>query len=256
MKIALITGATSGIGEAIARRFAQEKFALILTGRRNDRLETIRKDLVYHYDTKVHTLCFDVRDYQQVEMAINSLPDEWKTIDILVNNAGLAAGLDPIHTASLSDWEQMIDTNIKGLLYVTRVVSPGMVARKSGHIINIGSIAGKTIYPNGSVYCATKHAVKALSAGMRMDFLPYGIRVTEVCPGAVDTEFSLVRFKGDQQRADKVYQGFTPLIAEDIAEAVFYAISQPPHVNIQDLLIMPTAQADVTMIHRSEPSQL
>jgi len=168
----------------------------------------------------------------------------------LVNNAGLAAGFDPIHTASLTDWEQMIDTNIKGLLYVTRVVSPAMVARKSGHIINIGSMAGKAVYPNGSVYCATKHAVKALNTGMRMDLLPYGIRVTEICPGAVDTEFSLVRFKGDQQRADKVYQGFTPLYAEDIAESAYFAVSQPPHVNIQDVLIMPTAQADPTMIHR------
>jgi NADP-dependent 3-hydroxy acid dehydrogenase YdfG len=250
MKTALITGATSGIGKAIALRLAKEKYNLILTGRRNERLEELKKEIELENEVKVLTLCFDVRVYEQVEKAINALSDEWKSIDILVNNAGLAAGFDPIHKASLSDWEQMIDTNIKGLLYVTRVVSPGMVARKSGHIINLGSIAGKTVYPNGSVYCATKHAVKALSEGMRMDFLPYGIRVTEICPGAVDTEFSLVRFKGDQQRADLVYKGFTPLVAEDIAEAVFFAVSQPPHVNIQDLLIMPTAQADVTMIHR------
>ena len=250
MKTAFITGATSGIGKAIAQRLAKEKFALILTGRREERLEALKKEIERDYGAKVHTLCFDVRVYSQVEAAVNSLPDEWKTIDVLVNNAGLAAGLDPIHTGSLSDWEQMIDTNIKGLLYVTRVISPDMVARKSGHIINIGSISGKTVYPNGVVYCATKHAVKALSEGMRMDFLPYGIRVTEVCPGAVETEFSLVRFKGDQQRADQVYRGFTPLEADDIAEAVFYAISQPPHITIQELLIMPTAQAGVTMIHK------
>jgi NADP-dependent 3-hydroxy acid dehydrogenase YdfG len=250
MKTALITGATSGIGKAIALRLAKENYALILTGRRNERLEALKKEIERDFETKVYTLCFDVREYDQVEKAINSLPGEWQAIEILVNNAGLAAGLDPIHTGSLDDWDRMIDTNIKGLLYVTRVVSPGMVARKSGHIINIGSIAGKTMYPNGTVYCATKHAVKALNTGMRMDFLPYGIRVTEICPGAVETEFSLVRFKGDQQRADNVYRGFTPLVAEDIAEAAYYAISQPPHVTIQDVLVMATAQADATMIHR------
>ena len=253
MGTAFITGATSGIGKAIALRLARERYGLILTGRRHERLEALKKEIELACETKVHTLCFDVRIYDQVEKAFNALPDEFQPIDVLVNNAGLAAGLDPIHTGSLNDWEQMIDTNIKGLLYVTRVVSPGMVARQSGHIVNIGSIAGKTVYPNGAVYCATKHAVKALSEGMRMDLLPYGIRVTEVCPGAVDTEFSLVRFKGDQQRADKVYQGFTPLVAADIAETVYFAVSQPPHVNIQDVLIMPTAQADVTMIHRKQP---
>jgi NADP-dependent 3-hydroxy acid dehydrogenase YdfG len=250
MKTALITGATSGIGKAIALRLAKEKFALILTGRRKERLELIKADIERDHETKVRTLCFDVREYGQVETAINSLPEEWKNIDVLVNNAGLAAGLDPIHSASLSDWDEMIDTNIKGLLYVTRVVSPGMVARKSGHIINLGSISGKMVYPNGAVYCASKHAVKALTEGMRMDFLPYGIRVTEIGPGAVETEFSLVRFKGDQQRADKVYSGFTPLVANEIAEAVYFAVSQPPHINIQDMLIMPTAQANATMIHR------
>jgi len=250
MKTAFITGATSGIGRAVALRLAKEDFALILTGRRNERLTALKKELELNYDAKVLTLCFDVRVYKQVERAIDSLPDEWKTIDVLINNAGLAAGADPIHTASISDWEQMIDTNIKGLLYVTRLIAPGMVARKSGHIINIGSIAGRMVYPNGSVYCATKHAVRALNEGMRMDFLPYGIRVTEVAPGAVETEFSMVRFKGDKQRADQVYQGFTPLVAEDIAEAIFCAMMQPPHVNIQDILIMPTAQANSSMIHR------
>ena len=247
---AFITGATSGIGKAVALRLAKENFALVLTGRRNERLEELKKELELTYNAKVFTLCFDVRKYEQVEKAFNSLPDEWKTIDVLVNNAGLAAGLDPLHSAPISDWDQMIDTNIKGLLYVTRVISPGMVARKSGHIINLGSIAGRTVYPNGAVYCATKHAVKALNEGMRMDFLPYGIRVTEVSPGAVETEFSIVRFKGDKQRADQVYHGFTPLVAEDIAEAICCAIKQPPHVNIQDMLIMPTAQANASMIHR------
>jgi NADP-dependent 3-hydroxy acid dehydrogenase YdfG len=251
MVTAFITGATSGIGKAIARRLAKEKFALILTGRRSDRLEVLKKEIEHDYGAKVHTLCFDVQDYNQVASAVNSLPDEWKTVDVLVNNAGLSVGLEPIHTAEINDWERMIDTNIKGLLYVTRVISPGMVARKSGHIINLGSIAGRTVYPNGVVYCATKHAVKAINEGMRMDFLPYGIRVTEVGPGATETEFSLVRFKGDQQRADKVYEGFSPLVAEDIAEAVYFAVSQPPHVNIQDVLIMPTAQVNPVMIHRT-----
>jgi NADP-dependent 3-hydroxy acid dehydrogenase YdfG len=250
MKTAFITGATAGIGKAIAHRLAKENYALILTGRRAERLVALKEELERNYQTKALALCFDVRIFDQVEKAVASLPDEWRTIDVLVNNAGLAAGLDHIHTASPSDWDQMIDTNIKGLLYVTRVVAPGMIARKSGHIINLGSIAGRSNYPKGSVYCATKHAVKVLSEGMRMDFLPFGIRVTEISPGAVETEFSLVRFKGDKERADKVYEGFTPLVAEDIAEAVYYALSQPPHINIQDVLIMPTAQASPTIIHR------
>jgi NADP-dependent 3-hydroxy acid dehydrogenase YdfG len=250
MKIAFITGATSGIGKAIAVRLAKENYSLILTGRRAERLVELKEELESQYNVKVLILCFDVRIFEHVEKAAASLPDEWKSIDILVNNAGLAAGLDPIHSALVSDWDQMIDTNIKGLLYVTRVIAPGMLDRKSGHIINLGSIAGRANYPSGSVYCATKHAVKVLSEGMRMDFLPYGVRVTEIAPGAVDTEFSLVRFKGDKQRADLVYKGFTPLVAEDIAEAVFCAISQPAHINLQEILIMPTAQASPTLIHR------
>jgi len=250
MKTAFITGATSGIGKAIALRLAKENYALILTGRRAERLVTLKEELERLYHVDVLTLCFDVRIFDQVEAAVASLPDKWKTIDILVNNAGLAAGLDPIHSALVSDWDEMIDTNIKGLLYVTRVIAPGMLARKSGHIINLGSIAGRTNYPSGSVYCATKHAVKILSEGMRMDFLPYGIRVTEIAPGAVETEFSIVRFKGDKQRADQVYKGYTPLVAEDIAETVYYAISQPPHINIQEVLIMPTAQASPTLFHK------
>jgi NADP-dependent 3-hydroxy acid dehydrogenase YdfG len=250
-KIALITGATSGLGKAIALRLAKEGYDVIITGRRKDRLEELEREIEIKYESKVYSLCFDVRVYNEVEKAITSLPEEWKEIDILVNNAGLAVGLDPIQQGVIDDWERMIDTNIKGLLYVTRVVSPGMVARKSGHIVNLGSIAGKGVYPNGAVYCATKHAVDALSQGMRMDMLPYGIRVTQVCPGAVNTEFSLVRFKGNQDRADLVYDGYDALTAENIADAVFYAVSQPPHVDIQDMLVMPTAQANGSMFHKN-----
>jgi len=250
MKTALITGATSGIGKAIALRLAKEKYRLILTGRRMERLTELKSKIEEKYDSQVYTLCFDIRVYAEVEKAINELPAEWNKIDILINNAGLAVGLAPLHLGVVDDWERMIDTNIKGILYITRMVSPGMVARKSGHIINIGSIAGKNVYPNGVVYAATKHAVDALSKGMRMDFLPYGIRVTQICPGAVETEFSLVRFKGDQERAGKVYEGYQSLLADDIAEAVHYAIMQPGHIDIQDLLIMPTAQANATMFHK------
>lgn len=249
-KIALVTGATAGLGKAIAVKLTKEGYDVIITGRRKERLEELEKELSVKYESRVLALNFDVKVYEEVEKAINSLPEEWKQIDILVNNAGLAVGLSPIHEGEVDDWERMIDTNVKGLLYVTRVVSPIMVARKSGHIINIGSIAGKGVYPNGAVYCATKHAVDALSQGMRMDFLPYKIRVTQVCPGAVETEFSLVRFKGDQSRADQVYAGYENLIAEDIAESVYFAVSQPPHVDIQDLLVMPTAQATGNMFHK------
>ncbi|MDR1716726.1 MAG: SDR family NAD(P)-dependent oxidoreductase [Prevotella sp.] len=250
-KIALITGATSGLGRAIALRLAKEGYDVIITGRRKDRLEELEREIEIKYESKVYSLCFDVRLYKEVEKAITDLPEEWKAIDILVNNAGLAVGLDPIQQGVIDDWERMIDTNIKGLLYVTRVVSPGMVSRKSGHIVNLGSIAGKGVYPNGAVYCATKHAVDALSQGMRMDMLPYNIRVTQVCPGAVNTEFSLVRFKGNQDRADLVYDGYDALTAENIADAVFYAVSQPPHVDIQDILVMPTAQANGSMFHKN-----
>ena len=249
-KIALVTGATSGLGRAIALRLAKEGYNVIIAGRRRERLEELEKEIEVKYESKVYSLCFDVRIYDQVEKAIEGLPDEWKNIDILVNNAGLAVGLAPIQEGEVDDWERMIDTNVKGLLYVTRIVSPIMVARKSGHIVNIGSVAGKSVYPNGAVYCATKYAVNALHQGMRMDLLPYNIRVTQVCPGAVDTEFSLVRFKGDQQRADQVYEGFDNLVADDIAEAVSFAVSQPAHVNIQDMLVMPTAQATGNMFYK------
>lgn len=249
-KIALITGATSGIGKAIAAKLAKEGYNIIITGRRLERLNEISNILEKQYQTKVLTRSFDVRKYQEVEKNLGNLPQEWKNIDILVNNAGLAVGLNPIHQGVVDDWERMIDTNIKGLLYVTRVISPNMVERKSGHIINIGSIAGKDVYTNGNVYCATKHAVDALTKGMKLDLLPYNIRVTQVCPGAVETEFSLVRFKGDQERADKVYEGFTPLSADDIANAVYYAVSQPPHVDVQDILVLCAAQANGSQFHK------
>lgn len=249
-KIALVTGATSGLGKAIALRLIKEGYNVIITGRRKEKLEELEKSIGIKYEAKVLSLVFDVREYAQVEKAITGLPEDWNQIDVLVNNAGLAVGLDPIFKGEVDDWERMIDTNVKGLLYVTRVVSPSMVSRKSGHIVNIGSIAGKGVYPNGAVYCATKYAVDALSQGMRMDMLPYGIRVTQICPGAVETEFSLVRFKGDQKRADQVYDGYENLVADDIADAVFYAVSQPPHVDIQDMLVMPTAQASGNMFHK------
>lgn len=249
-KIALVTGATSGLGKAIALKLAKENYDVIITGRRQDRLEELEKEIEIKYQARVLSLNFDVRDYSQVEKALSNLPEDWRNIDILVNNAGLAVGLNPIHQGVVDDWERMIDTNVKGLLYVTRVVSPGMVERKTGHIVNISSIAGKEVYPNGNVYCATKHAVDALNKGMRLDLLPYNIKVTQVCPGAVDTEFSLVRFKGDKARADKVYEGFEPILAEDIANAVYYAVSQPPQVDVQDMLVMPTAQGSASIFHK------
>lgn len=256
IKTVLITGATSGIGRATAFRLAKEKCRLILSGRRSERLEELKNKLMRQYGCEVHTLCFDVSRHDEVQAAVGQLPPEWQQIDVLVNNAGLAVGLEPLHEGAVDDWERMIDTNIKGLLYVTRVISPDMVARRSGHIINIGSIAGKGVYPKGAVYCATKHAVDALSQGMRMDFLPYDVKVTQICPGAVETEFSVVRFKGDQSRADKVYDGFRPLTADDIAEAVYYAFSQPAHVNVQDILVMPAAQADGMMFHKTQANPL
>jgi len=249
-KIALITGATAGFGEAIAKRLAKEGYNLIITGRRKERLDELEKELEGKHGIDVLPLSFDVRIYQDVEEYLGNLPDEWKNIDILINNAGLAVGLSPIYEGVVDDWERMIDTNVKGLLYVTRVVSPRMVERKSGHIINIGSIAGREVYPNGNVYCATKHAVAALSQAMRIDMLKYGIRTTLVAPGFAETEFSLVRFKGNHQRADKVYEGLTPLVAEDIADAVYYAISAPDHVDVQDILVMPKAQANSSLFHR------
>lgn len=248
-KIALITGATSGIGEAVTKRLAENGFNVIITGRRNDRLNALKQELEQK-GTKVLSLCFDVRQKKEVEQAITNLPQEWKNIDVLVNNAGLAAGLSPIQEGDFDDWERMIDTNIKGLLYVTRFVSPGMIERKKGHIVNLGSIAGKEVYPNGNVYCATKYAVDALTKSMRTDMVTHNIKVTQVCPGAVETEFSLIRFHGDAERAAKVYQGFEYLIANDIADCILFAVTRPPHVTINDMVVMPTAQASASLFHK------
>lgn len=250
MKTALITGATSGIGEATAYSFAEKGFKLILTGRRADRLEKLSEDIKKQFNTDIHLLAFDVRNKEEVEQAIKSLPDAFKTIDILINNAGLAVGLSHIQDGEIDDWDRMIDTNVKGLLYVTRAVAPIMVSNGKGHIVNVGSIAGREVYENGGVYCVTKHAVDALTKAMRVDMVDYGIRVTNVCPGATETEFSIVRFKGDENRAKKVYDGFTALSAEDIAGVITYVVTLPEHICINDILVMPTAQANATRFHR------
>jgi 3-hydroxy acid dehydrogenase / malonic semialdehyde reductase len=242
-RLALITGATSGFGEATAIKLAANNFDLILTGRRNDRLVNLKAKLENDYSVKVQTLCFDIRVKEEVDKAFAQIPNS-SDIEILINNAGLASGLSPIHKGDIDDWERMIDTNIKGLLYITRLVSPFMVEKKRGHIVNIGSIAGRQVYPNGNVYCASKFAVDALTQAMRVDLVSYGIRVSLVAPGMAETEFSVVRFHGDEEKARKVYESFEPLVAEDIADAIYYIISRPPHVNINDMLIMPTVQAN------------
>ena len=249
-KTALITGATAGIGYQTALLLAQNNYNLILTGRRNERLQTIKEQLETDFNCIILTLNFDIRVKTETEAALNSIPEEWRAIDVLINNAGLAAGLSPVNSADVDDWETMIDTNIKGLLYATRIISPWMVERKAGHIINITSIAGKEVYANGSVYCGTKHAVAAISRAMRIELLPYGIKVTTIAPGAVETEFSLIRFRGDEERAAQVYNGFTPLSGKDIAETIWFVLSRPAHVNIDDLLIMPTAQASARDFNR------
>jgi NADP-dependent 3-hydroxy acid dehydrogenase YdfG len=250
-KIALITGATSGIGEACAHLFAREKYNLILTGRRADRLEKLAKKLNTKFNVEVAVSQFDVRNRVEVAENLESLPAKWKKVDVLINNAGLSQGLDPIQNGSLDDWDTMIDTNVKGLLYVSKIVANWMINNKAGHIINIGSIAGKEVYANGNVYCASKHAVDALNKGMRIDLLPHGIKVSAIHPGAVETEFSEVRFKGDKERAKKVYDGFEPLVADDIAETIWFVVSRPAHVNINDMVVMPTAQANAGTIFRS-----
>ncbi len=248
-KIALVTGATSGIGEATAMIFAENGIDVIITGRRKERLD-ILKNKLQAMNVRVLSLCFDVRNEEEVKLNLGNLPEDWKNIDYLVNNAGLAAGLSTFQDGDTDDWNRMIDTNVKGLIYVTRTVSPRMIERKSGHIINIGSIAGKEVYPNGNVYCATKHAVDAITKGMRIDMLPHNIKVTQVSPGAVETEFSIVRFHGDKERADKVYEGFDNLVAQDIAECIWFVASRPAHVNINDMLVMPTAQASGSIFHK------
>lgn len=246
-KIALITGATSGIGKACALSFYNQGYDIIITGRREERLQAFKQTLE---EERVLTLCFDVRDQQQVSNALSQLPSKWTKIEVLVNNAGLALGLSTFYKGSLEHWDTMIDTNVKGLLYVSKIVANLMIQEKKGHIINIGSIAGKEVYTNGNVYCATKHAVDALSKAMRIELAEHGIRVSAVHPGAVETEFSEVRFEGDVEKAKLVYQGFENLVAEDIADAVGYIASRPPHVNINDLVIMPQAQPVASIIHR------
>lgn len=242
--IIFITGATAGFGKACAEKFAANGFDVIITGRRKERLEELQKELEEKFSVEVYPLAFDVRDFQAGQQAINALPQTWKNIHVLINNAGLAMGLSPIDEGELSDWETMIDTNIKGLLYISKLIIPFFKNKESGQIINIGSTAAKDVYPNGNVYCATKFAVDALSQAMRIDLLPYGIKVTAVHPGASETEFSNVRFKGDEDKAKKTYEGYTPLYAEDIAEIIYFCATRPAHVCINDLVVSPTAQAN------------
>jgi 3-hydroxy acid dehydrogenase / malonic semialdehyde reductase len=249
IKIALVTGATSGIGRATARILAKNNYKIILCGRREDRLTELEKELSEF--TKIHILSFDVRDKKAVFESINSLPSDFSKIDVLINNAGNAHGLDSIQNGDLDDWDAMIDINVKGLLYVSKAIIPRMIEQKSGHIINIGSTAGKEVYQNGNVYCATKFAVDALNKGMRMDLNPHGIRVGAIHPGMVETEFSEVRFKGDSNRAATVYKGLKPLTPEDVADIIHFVVSRPYHVNIADLIVMPTAQASATVVNRT-----
>ena len=247
-RIALITGATSGIGEATARLLARNNFKLILCGRREDRLAKLSKEL--STSTDVTTLTFDVSDQNAVTKAIQSLPAAWKKVDALINNAGNAHGLSSIQTGDPEDWDKMIDINVKGLLYVSKEIMNGMIEQKSGHIINIGSIAGKEVYPNGNVYCASKFAVDAITKGMRFDLNPYGIKVTSINPGLVETEFSLVRFKGDEERAKNTYKGLQPLVANDIADLILFALTRPAHVVVADMLVLPVAQASASVVKR------
>jgi hypothetical protein len=251
MKTILVTGATAGFGKAIALKYAQNGNRVIITGRRQNRLDELKAQIEQEYGTPVLALCFDVRDNVEVEKNLGNLPADWQTIDVLVNNAGLAAGLGPIHEGHLDHWERMIDTNVKGLLYVSKVIANMMVSRKSGHIVNISSIAGKEVYLNGNVYCATKHAVEALTKGMRVDLHPHHIKVSSVAPGMAETEFSIVRYDGDVERANKVYENVEPLTAADIAESVYFITESPKHVYIQDIVLTPAAQANATTVIRN-----
>ena len=249
-KTVLITGASSGIGFACAHAFAQEGARLILTARRKQRLDALAKELKAKHDTEVYAIQLDVRKQPAVETAVKNLPKEWQEIEVLLNNAGLSRGLHKLHEGKIEDWEEMIDTNVKGLLYVSRAVIPGMVARGHGTIINIGSIAGHEVYPGGNVYCASKYAVDAITRGLRMDLVDTPIRVCTVDPGLVQTEFSIVRFRGNDERAKNVYKGLQPLTPEDIADAVVYCATRPPHVQIAEMIVLPTAQASTTLVHR------
>lgn len=252
MSIALITGATSGFGKATAIRFAEHGYNVIITGRRQDRLDELESYIKENFEVDVLTLCFDVRNREETINELNAIPHDWKDVTVLVNNAGLAAGLSTIQDGDIDDWETMIDTNLKGLLYVTRTVSPWMIKNNKGHIINIGSIAGKEVYPKGNVYCATKFAVDALSQAMRIDMLPHGIRVTAIHPGAAETEFSLVRYHGDADKAKSVYAGYEPLIADDIADIAYFAASRPAHVVLNEIVVTPTAQAAPAYWHKKQ----
>jgi NADP-dependent 3-hydroxy acid dehydrogenase YdfG len=244
MALVLITGASSGIGRACAGLFAKNGYRLILNARREQRLNDLKHSLEKEYGAEIYILPFDVRSRQQVETAIAGLPADWRDIDVLINNAGLAAGRDSFQDGSVEDWETMVDTNLKGLMYVTKSVVGFMAARNTGHIINVSSLAGHEVYPQGNVYCATKHAVTALSKGLRTDLLRHHIKVTNISPGLAETEFSIVRFKGDEEKARKVYEGFEALRAEDIAEVIWFAASRPKHVNLEEIIILPTAQSD------------
>lgn len=250
--IALITGASSGIGEATSILLAKNNFDIIITGRRKERLEKLKDKIESETDAQVLLLNYDIRSFEQNKTVIESLPNQWKNIDVLVNNAGLAAGFSLLQEGNIVEWERMIDTNIKGLLYISRLITPGMIERGSGHIINISSIAGKETYPMGNVYCASKHAVQSITKGMRLDLLKHGIKVSSVSPGAVETEFSLVRFDGNAERAKQVYNGFTPLNAQDVAETILFILTRPKHVCIDDILIMPTNQAFSRDFNRKE----
>lgn len=251
-RVALITGATSGIGKATALRLAKNDINLILTGRRRDRLQALKAEIENEYGVEVVTLAFDIRDKEAVATAVDSLPEEWKAIDILVNNAGLAAGFEHINEGVIDDWEAMIDTNVKGVLYITRIVSNLMIPRGHGHIINLGSIAGVMTYENGAVYCASKHAMHALSQGMRIDLLSHNIKVSEIRPGMVNTEFSTVRFHGDTEKADKVYTGVRPLVGDDIASIIEWLVQMPVHMNINEIEVMPTPQANSFYTYRKK----
>ena len=251
-KIALITGATSGIGKASAITLAKMGYDIIATGRREDRLDELEKEIPS--GVRFLPLVFDVRDREKVGEILGNLPADWTAVDVLINNAGNAHGLDPIQTGNLDDWDAMMDINVKGLLYVSKAIIPGMTERKSGIIINIGSIAGKEVYPNGNVYCGSKHAVDAITKGMRLDLNPFGIKVIGIHPGLVETEFSLVRFKGDEKRAETVYQGYEPLLAQDIADIVEFVVNRPPHVVLADIVVLPTAQAAAALVKKNLPA--
>ncbi|NCB83480.1 MAG: SDR family NAD(P)-dependent oxidoreductase [Bacteroidia bacterium] len=250
MNTALVTGATSGFGRAIALRLASIGYNLVVTGRRKELLDTLIQEINQQYKVEIHALNFDVRDKNACEKAMNSLPERFNQIDLLVNNAGLAAGASPFQDSDLEDYERMIDTNVKGLLYVTKLIVPGMIERKSGHIVNISSIAGIEVYPTGNVYCASKHAVNAITKGLRIDLVKHGIRVSSISPGMAETEFSVVRYHGDREKAKAVYKGLQPLTAEDIADALEFIVTRPPHVMINDIQINPSQQANTYISHR------